>query len=202
MGKQAHCVARFNDRPSEGVAQLETDHFLFRGEFRLRIPIKQLFSVVAADGLLELTWPEGHAEFDLGPAAQKWAHELNNPKTMLDKLGVKGGMKASVLGFDDGFAAELARRNLDVSLRRRRNCDLVFLAVESRADLSRLKDLERYIKQDGAIWIVSPKGRPDLVKEGEIYETARGFGLTDVKVVRFSDTHTANKFVIPRSRRR
>jgi hypothetical protein len=201
VGREALCGARLEGRTSTGKLKLETDQLLFRGGFRLSIRLEDVSSVSARNGRLQIVWLGREAVFELGPASEQWAHDIVNPKSLLDKLGVKEGMKLSLLGMDGDFRAELERRDVDVSLRRRRDSDLVFLAVESRRDLSKIKDLERFIKQDGAMWIVSPRGRPELVSEGEIYGTARGLGLTDVKVVRFSDTHTANKFVVPRSRR-
>jgi hypothetical protein len=60
--------------------------------------------------------------------------------------------------------------------------------------------LESYIKRDGMIWVVSPKGNKDF-NENHIYAHMRSLGLKDVKTARFSATHTANKFVIPKDRR-
>jgi hypothetical protein len=47
---------------------------------------------------------------------------------------------------------------------------------------------------------VFPKGRKDL-REVDVIETGVDAGLVDNKVVRFSDTHTALRFVIPVARR-
>ena len=56
------------------------------------------------------------------------------------------------------------------------------------------------IKPDGAVWIVRPKGRKD-VTEAETMAAGKRAGLVDVKVVSFSETHTAEKFVIPVAKR-
>ena len=40
-----------------------------------------------------------------------------------------------------------------------------------------------------------------MVSESEVRTAGRAAGLIDVKVVRFSDTHTADKFVIPKEER-
>jgi hypothetical protein len=48
--------------------------------------------------------------------------------------------------------------------------------------------------------VVAPKGRADPT-ERDVLAAGREAGLTDVKVAKFSDTHTAHKFVIPRERR-
>ncbi len=58
----------------------------------------------------------------------------------------------------------------------------------------------RLIKPDGAIWIVRPKGRKEIT-EAETMAAGKRAGLVDVKVVSFSDVHTAEKFVIPVAKR-
>lgn len=50
---------------------------------------------------------------------------------------------------------------------------------------------------DGAIWVIHPKGAESKVKDTDIFAAAKKIGLTATKVVRFSDTHTAEKLVIP-----
>jgi hypothetical protein len=125
-----------------------------------------------------------------------------SPKPLLDKLGVKMGMKVAVVGVQDGgFVQELATRTgLEPLGRRARGCHLVFYGADTRAALQRLPSLEPMIRRDGAIWVVFPKGRTDI-REVEVIGTGVAGGLVDIKVARFSDTHTALKFVIPVSKR-
>jgi hypothetical protein len=55
-----------------------------------------------------------------------------------------------------------------------------------------------------ALWIVFPKGKPkapENIAERDVFSVGRAAGLKDVKVVGFSATHTALKFVIPVSKR-
>jgi hypothetical protein len=47
-----------------------------------------------------------------------------------------------------------------------------------------------------ALWIVYPKGQKHIT-ENDVLAAGRKAGLKDVKVVGFSPTHTALKFVIP-----
>jgi hypothetical protein len=56
------------------------------------------------------------------------------------------------------------------------------------------------LKRDGSIWVVWPKGRQEL-KENDIIVAAKDAGLVDVKVIKFSETHSALKLVIPLARR-
>jgi len=123
-------------------------------------------------------------------------------KPLLDKLGVKAGMRVAVLGVpDEGFLTELKTRTDDVSLRRRARCDLLFAGFDDRAGLGRLGAHRDFITPDGAIWAVWPKGSKD-VNENDVRDAALAVGLVDVKVVAFSGTHSALKLVIPVARRR
>ena len=51
-----------------------------------------------------------------------------------------------------------------------------------------------------ALWIVYPKGQKHIT-ENDVLAAGRKVGLKDVKVVGFSATHTALKFVIPLDKR-
>ena len=127
--------------------------------------------------------------------------EAVSTRTLMEKLGVRPGARVSVLGVGDpGFLADLEEAGADVSRRRRRHSDLVFLAVETRTDLGLLAGVEPYLQRAGAVWAVFPKGRKDL-PEVDVIRAGVGAGLVDNKVVRFSDIRTALRFVIPLARR-
>ena len=76
------------------------------------------------------------------------------------------------------------------------DADVIFYAANDRAALDRLRPLQASMKRDGAIWVIRPKGHPDI-SEADVMRAGKSAGLVDVKVVRFSETHTAEKFVIP-----
>ena len=48
----------------------------------------------------------------------------------------------------------------------------------------------------GALWVVYPKG-VQIIREIEVIDAGRAAGLKDTKVVAFSPTHPALRFVIP-----
>lgn len=123
-------------------------------------------------------------------------------RSLLDKLGVKPEHRISLQAITDtNFSPELRARAADVSSGPpKRDSDLIFLGAENKTDLDRLKSLEPFIKKDGAIWVVYPKGRQHI-REIDVIAAAKIAGLVDNKVVRFSDTHTALRLVIPVSRR-
>ncbi len=202
MGQEAHCEARFGGKVSAGKALLETDEIVFRGDFRLVIPLKSIQALEAADGVLRVTSPAGTATFTLGAQAEKWAHKIRNPRSLADKLDVKPGLRVSVCGVRDaGFREQLAARTGDISDgKAAKDSDLIFLGAEMEKDLARVPRLKTSIKRNGAIWIVYPKGRKEIT-ENAVRGTGLEAGLVDVKVARFSDTHTALKFVIPVAQR-
>ena len=75
-----------------------------------------------------------------------------------------------------------------------------FFAASSRQDLSKLTMLRHHLTPAGTIWVIRPKGRREIT-DGDVISAARAAGLVDVKVVRFSETHSAEKFVIPKDKR-
>src|SRR3977135_1845736 len=115
MGSEADCDVRLNKQASKGRARLEEKELLFRGDFRLKIPFGDVKSLEVKRGVMKIAFSGGEAAFDLGPDGEKWAENIRNPKSLLDKLGVKSGMKVSLLGIDDDrFKTQLEARTDDV----------------------------------------------------------------------------------------
>jgi DUF3052 family protein len=199
MGDVLECRAQFNKQTSDGKALLETEELIFRGDFRVKALLKDLKSVTAKDGKLKVVWPEGTLILELGPRAEKWAHKILNPKSVIDKLGVKADQRVSLVGFDDGsFLNELKDRGVEVSGGRPKNeSDAIFLVANDLKALEKIEGLKAFIKKDGAIWVLAPKGGNGMVKEMDVLNKGREAGLVDVKVVSFSAIYTAHKFVIP-----
>jgi hypothetical protein len=201
MGMEAVCTARFQGRAAEGKALLETDTLFFRGEMRLAIPLKSVTGVTAADGDLAVTFPDGTAVFEIGDKAEKWAQTMLNPRGRADKLGIKAGMRVTLVGMDDpDLVDEVIGRGATVT-DDGRDLDAVFFGARRMEDLRELAVLSQRIKPAGAIWVVFPRGDPSIA-ERDVMESARSADLVDVKVVRFSDTHTSAKLVIPVALRR
>jgi len=197
MGQEALCELRFAGKKSAGKALLETDDLIFRGDFRLSIPLKSIQSLEAADGVLRVTSPVGTASFTLGAQADKWAHKIRNPRTLADKLDVKPGMRVSLIGVSD----PLEGRTSDVTEgKAAKESDLIFYGAATDKDLSKLRSLQKSLKPKGAIWVVYPKGQKEITENG-VLKAGKQAGLVDIKVARFSDTHTALKFVIPLANR-
>src|SRR3982750_924909 len=202
MGLEASCQARMDGRTSAGKARLEETDLVFRGELAFKVAIKDLRRVDVRGGVLHLEWPQGEAALELGRDAARWAEKIRNPPSLLDKLGVKPGLRVSVLGIaDPDFLRSVAERAGEVSNgRARRGSDLVFVAMKEKSDLPRLARLRESLKPGGAIWVVWPKGRKEF-REDDVRDYGRTAGLVDVKVARFSETLSALKMMIPRALR-
>jgi hypothetical protein len=202
MGSEALCTARASGKVSKGKAYLETDELIFRGDFRLAIAYKDIRSVRAKGPELLLELAGETVRLELGALAAKWAEKIAHPRTRAEKLGLKPGQRVAIVGLDDAaFESEVRKACDDVSLARpKRDSDAIFLGLEDARGLGRIAGMVPSLKPEGALWTVRPKGRAD-VSESQVAEAAYAAGLVDVKVVRFSDTHTAEKFVIPVAQR-
>ena len=123
-------------------------------------------------------------------------------RTLAEKLGIKPGQRIAVLGVEDSeFQRDLELLVPHYSRGNRiSHADLLFFSAEAKEDLSRLKSLSRSICKSGGIWVVYPKGQT-RIREIEVINAGKSAGLTDNKVVRFSATHTALRFVIPLAKR-
>jgi hypothetical protein len=198
MGAESKCTLTFGKTRADGKALLETDALIFRGgDVRLSVPYKQMSSVEAKDGALRVKFPDGLAVFAVGDVAPRWAEKIRNPPSRLDKLGVKADQLVIVHGIDDDeFERELKVRGVRVSARLSGEADIIFYGAESRPALNKLQALQKNLKRDGAIWVIRPKG-VDAITEADVMKAGKAAGLVDVKVARFSYTHTAEKFVIP-----
>lgn len=193
MGKEAHVSAVFPDGADEGRLQYEAPRLLFRGAARRVFEGEALKGVRVEAG--ELVLADG-ARFTLGEqAAASWADAIANPKGRLDKIGVKAGMRVAVIGVADAtFTTELADRGA-IPVAELSGLDLLFYAADSAAELVRVGDLVPALALTGALWIVSRKGKAATVKDVEVMAAAKAVGLVDNKVVGFSDTLTALRFV-------
>lgn len=204
MGYDASCTLTVDGRQFRGIAVLEHRDLIFRGPLRLVIPLAAITWVNATEGVLQVRFGDRNASFEIGTQAAKWARRIEHPPSRFDKLGIKPGMVVAVLGLDDAaFVAELTGLGAVVTRRvpaRTKPAHAIFYGASRREALEKLPRLAAAIQPDGAIWVVRPKG-VKTITEAETMAAGRRAGLVDVKVVSFSDAHTAEKFVIPLARR-
>ncbi len=129
--------------------------------------------------------------------------EVVSTRSLMDKLGVKPFCRISVIGVDDdAFWSLLTARAEDVVKDRlRKDSDLIFFAAEKLSELQQLARLKTYLVSNGAIWVVSRKGKAAKIRDVDVISAAKAAGLVDNKVVSFSETHTALRLVIPVNQR-
>ena len=192
MGKDAQVRARFAEGEDVGRLQYEAPRLLYRGAARRVFQGDDLRGVRAEAG--DLVLADG-SRFTLGEkAAASWVDAILNPRSRLDKLGVKPGMRVAVVNVADELAARDAAPVTDLA-----DLDLLFYAADSLADLDRIPALIPALADKGALWIVSRKGKAAALKDVEVMAAARAHGLVDSKVVGVSDTLTALRFTRRRS---
>src|SRR6267378_216264 len=208
VGNEVVCVVRFGKQKARGKALLETAEVIFRSEdgaLRLKLPFGDLKSASAADGELRLETAEGPAIFQLGANAAKWCEKILHPKTRVEKLGIKANAAVSLVGdFDADFLGELrsVTKNVNVTGDNKgkagpgADAEWIFFSVASSKDLSQVAKLAKGLKGAAGLWILYPKGQKQIT-ENDVLAAGRKCGLKDIKVVGFSPTHTALKFVIP-----
>lgn len=202
MGRELQCRMKSGGKWVTGKALLETSEIIFRGEPRLKIPLAALSSVVARSGQLRLEWSGNSAIFELGEHANKWAHAILHPKSTTDKLGLKAGTRISAIHMPDDETKTDARQAAaafadDKPLR---DSDTIFLGAATTSELARIPKLLTSLAPNGMLWVIYPKGRKEIT-ELQVLEAGRAAGLVDIKVVRYSTTHTALKFVRPKAGR-
>jgi hypothetical protein len=202
MGNQAKCVLRVEGKRYGGKALLETNELIFRGaECRVKIAFGEIRSVTAEDGELRVSTNSDLTVFEVGAVAKKWREKILHPKTRIEKLGVKSGMPVAFLGAtEEAFARELRKSKAEVLKGSADGAALLFLPVQERRHLGNLAKAAKKLKGAAGLWVIYPKGKKEIT-EVDVISAGRATGLKDVKVVGFSATHTALKFVIPVDKR-
>jgi hypothetical protein len=127
---------------------------------------------------------------------------------LLDKLGIRPGMRVAIVGAledddedleaDGPFRTRVAERTSDITDGHpKADTDVVLLAADSTDALDVLGTLRARIRPNGAIWVVSRKGKASTLRDVEVMAAAREHGLIDNKVVAFSARRTSIRLVIP-----
>jgi hypothetical protein len=118
---------------------------------------------------------------------------------LLDKLGVRPGMRVALIDIDDETIRPLlADRTSDLTEGwPLPDTDVVLLGADSTEALAVLGGLATRIRPSGAIWVVSRKGKHATLRDVEVMAAGKEAGLIDNKVASFSPTHTSLRLVIP-----
>ena len=193
MGREVRCLVRSGGDEAEAKALLETDEVIVRSPFRLKVPRSDITGTAVDGDRLTIEHAGGPPlVLELGAKeAARWAHDIANPKTLADKLGVKPGQRVRLVGDVDRGADR--RRRAAGRRARRTSCSC---RSTTSPTWRGSRELRSQIAPDGAIWVIRPKGGADLT-EAMVLGAGRDAGMYDVKTARVSATHTGLKFVIP-----
>jgi hypothetical protein len=204
MGAETTCAVTFKGKTSTAKVRLETNVLQIRGaDLKLNVPFSAMKRVVARDGALHIAHAAASLTLALGKAADRWVEKILHPPSRLTKLGVRPDWRAAIVGdLDREFVDELRDAVATLSVGRMlKQADAVFVGISGSSDFERVATAKSSIKADGAVWLIRPKGSAEAT-EGSVMAAGRAAGLVDVKVVAFSTTHSAMKFVIPVKDRR
>jgi len=199
MGQEIPCSAEFAGKRGRGKALLETKEIIFRGDFRLKIPFSSIKEVKAANGELRLKTPDGLAVFEIGPKAETWRDKILNPKSLVQKLGIKPCETVVLHGtFSREFRESLKKHGAKIATSP--DPPWILFIAETIGELADVRLAAKRLQGAAGLWIVFPKGQKTIT-EHDVRGAGLRAGLTDVKVASFSETHTALKFVIPKTNR-
>jgi len=105
--------------------------------------------------------------------------------------------ESATLGFNSIARKSAAAFAEDKPLK---DSDVIFYGAGATSELPGIKKVIPSLASTGALWIVYPKGRKEIT-ELQVLAAGREAGLVDIKVVSYSPTHTALKFVRPKDKR-
>jgi hypothetical protein len=122
-------------------------------------------------------------------------------KSLVDKLGIKPGMRLAIVGAPSGYRATLGALPPGVSVLAspRGTLPLIHFFTTKRSLLQRrFPALKRVLAQDGALWVSWPKkssGVATDLTEDVVREVALAGGLVDVKVCAVDEVWSGLKLV-------
>ncbi len=193
-----------NGTPERGDVRvlLESDELILRGGVKLKLSRTKVLATATSRGKVTIDFANGTLVLDLGDSAAAFAKKLLAPvKSRAEKMGITSGARVALIGATDpAFVAELETLGAHVATKFATTELLIVLTVSTVAALSRVGDCSRALAPAGALWVVHPKGTNGL-KDTDVFAAGKAAGLTYTKVARFSDTHTAEKLVIPKAKR-
>lgn len=189
MGKEMKAAVTVGTKKAQCNVLLEGTEIVIRGEVKRKVPRERMKGLAAAGGVLSFVDGGDRVKIELGEkAAGAWLHAIENPRSRVEKLGVKAGMKVCVLGDAGGDAvAEVeAATGTKASRRLVKSADVVLLVVREVDELERLEVAKGSLATGGVVWVLWPKGRKDLRHE-EVVASAKRLGLSQTKSVGFSE---------------
>jgi hypothetical protein len=111
MGTEIVCEAKYKRASYRVKLHLDRQALTLRDELKLSIPLKEIQQVAAKDDRLTVKWNNDTVVLHVGNKAERLANSIRNPRSLLDRLGIKPDHTVSLLGLDDpSFVQELRQR--------------------------------------------------------------------------------------------
>ena len=133
-------------------------------------------------------------------AEKSYAH-----RDVVEKLGIKPGMRVRILGSVPSELVDRVRKIEDVEIV---DSDedpahvVLFALIELSDAKSALARLRKGIVPEGAIWVLTrKKGQPHHIRQETLIPLGKAVGLVDNKVASVDDETSAIRFVIPVAQR-
>ncbi len=191
MGREAICTCRWGGKTAEVKALLETRELILRGDFKKKMQISELKDVRAdGDDLVFKVGGESVA-LTLGEKnAAGWVKKIKTPPPSLkDKLGLKGGAKALVIGAVKDPALKEALTG--AATKAAAKAEMAVAVVENEKELAQAI---RACPRDAPIWIVHRKGKGAGFGDTPVRAAMRAKGFMDTKVSAVSEAFSATRY--------
>jgi hypothetical protein len=89
MGLEQTCEVTYHGETASVKAHLDTASVQNRGPVRLNMPFGEMASIAADEHALTVGWRGEEIVLRFGAASAKWADRIRDPRSLLDKRGVK-----------------------------------------------------------------------------------------------------------------
>ena len=122
-------------------------------------------------------------------------------KSLVEKLGIKAGMRVAIIGAPSGYRATLGALpdGVSVTATPRETLPFIHFFTKERSLLERrFPSLKRALAQDGALWVSWPKKSSAVttdLTEDVVRAVALAGGLVDVKVCAVDNVWSGLKLV-------
>jgi len=124
-------------------------------------------------------------------------------RSVVDKLGLKQGMRVRMTGNLGDDLKISAKARIGGSLLRSGDLDVIVRAIRSVEEAEEFVARVRpQLSGDAALWLVTrKKGDPRYVKQEDLIPVGKAHGLVDNKICSIDDERSAIRFVIPKELR-
>lgn len=176
----------------EVKADFGSDHVTFSGGRRGEVKYADVQVASTTKGILRLVVDGAVMQFPIGDKVDRLAAKIRKPPSRAQKMGIRPGQRVQVDLDDRGLRKEIAALGVQGGAEA---LDALIVGVHHASELDFPSWASR-IHDQGGVWVVYRKGRPDL-RERDVLQEGRAAGLRDYRIVRFDEKRTAIKFVWP-----